>query len=155
MSENEREPVVIVERRGSGFVAFLWGAAVGAVAALLFAPRSGEETQRELREGARRFREEAEEKLTDLKGSLEDGYVRAREEVEDRVETARRTVEDRQRRAEEALKAGKDAARRARSDLEQRVAETKAAYKTALAESEASEEPAEEADPSRNGGADE
>lgn len=153
MSENGSEPVVIVERRGTGVAAFLWGAAVGAVVALLFAPKSGEETQRELREGARRMREGAGEKLTELRGTIEEGYTRARDGVEDRVESARQSVEGRQRQAGEAIKAGKEAARRARSDLEQRVAESKAAYKAALADSEGAEGNADE--PSRDGAAEE
>ncbi|MCG8468237.1 MAG: YtxH domain-containing protein [Gemmatimonadetes bacterium] len=137
-------PYVIVEKRGSGFAAFIWGAIVGAGVALLLAPKTGEETQRELREGARKLRDEAGERLTDLKGSIEDGYGRARGEVGDRVDAARQSVRDRQAKAGEALKAGKDAARRARSDLESRIAESKAAYKATLSESETAE-------PSENG----
>ena len=131
MTDNQ-QPYVIVERHGSGLAAFLWGTVVGAAVALLFAPKSGEETQRDLREGARRLREEGRERLGDLRGSVEEGVERARAEVEDRVDAARDTVRDRRRRAEEALKAGKDAAARARSDLERRVSESKAAYKAAL-----------------------
>jgi len=132
MSENQQQPYVIVERHGSGLGAFLLGAVVGAAAALLFAPKSGEETQRDIREGARRLRDEAGGRISDLRSSVEEGYDRARTEVEDRVESARETVRDRRRRAEEALKAGKEAATRARSDLERRVAESKAAYREAL-----------------------
>jgi gas vesicle protein len=135
MSEIE-QPYIIVEKRGSGFAAFVWGAVVGAAAALLLAPKSGEETQQDLREGARRFKEGANEKISELRGSLEDSYEHAREEVDDRVAAVRRGVRDRQRRAEEALKAGKEAAKRARTDLEERVAESKAAYKAAISEPE-------------------
>jgi gas vesicle protein len=132
MSEYEQQPYVIVEKRGTGILAFFLGAAVGAATALLLAPRSGEETQQELRDRARRLREGAEERIGELRGSVEEGYEKARDEIGDRVETARETVRDRKLRAEEALKAGKDAASRARTDLEQRVAESKAAYKAAL-----------------------
>ncbi len=134
MSEHQPQPYVIIEKHGSGFAAFIWGAIVGAAAALLLAPSSGEETQRELREGARRLREGAGEKLTELRGTLEETGDRAREEVEDRVAQARESVRDQKHRAEEALKAGKEAAKQARSDLERRVAESKAAYRAALAE---------------------
>lgn len=136
MSEHQPQPYIVVEKHGSGFAAFVWGALVGAGAALLLAPRSGEETQRELREGARRFREGAGEKLTELRGTLEESGERAREEVEERVTHAREQVRDQKHRAEEALKAGKEAARQARSDLERRVAESKAQYKQALAKEE-------------------
>ena len=134
MSDQDLPPYVVVERRGPGVVAFLWGALVGAGVALLLAPKSGEETQQDLREGARRFKDGAGERLTDLRGDLEDGYGRAREEVEERVEAVRGTVRERQQKAEKAIKAGKDAAQKARADLEARVAESKAAYKAALRE---------------------
>ena len=144
MSEHQQQPYVIVERHGAGFMAFVWGAVVGAAAALLLAPKSGRETQQDLRDGARRFREEAGERLTEVRGSVEEGYHKARVGVGDRVEVARDSVRERRRQAEEALKAGKEAATRARSDLEKRVADSKAAYKAALAEGE--ETSAEEAD---------
>lgn len=147
MSENQApQPVVIVEKRGSGFAAFFWGAVVGAATALLFAPKSGEETQQELREGARRLKEGANEKLSEIRDSLGEGYERARDEVETRVETARDTIQDRRHKAEEALKAGKEAARRARTDLEQRVAESKAAYRSSLEDGSGSDEPSDEPD---------
>lgn len=132
MSEYQQQPYVIVEKHGSGFAAFFWGAVVGAAAALLLAPMSGKETQQELRDGARRVREGAGERLSEIRGSVEDGYEKARADVEDHVEVARESVRERRHRAEEALKAGKEAATRARSDLEQRMAESKAAYKSAL-----------------------
>ncbi|MFV1985862.1 MAG: YtxH domain-containing protein [Gemmatimonadota bacterium] len=132
MSENQQQPYVIVERHGSGLIAFVMGAMVGAVTALLLAPKSGEETQRGLRDGARRVREDAGTRIGELRGSVEEGYEKARSEIGDRVESARDTVRDRRHRAEEALKAGKDAASQARTDLEQRVAESKAAYRAAL-----------------------
>jgi gas vesicle protein len=146
MSENQSQPTIIVEKHGSGFAAFFWGALFGAAAALLLAPKTGQETQQDLRDGARRLRDEAEEKLTDLRGSIENGYDRARGDVGERVESARDTVRDRRRRAEEALKAGKDAARRARSDLEDRVAESKAAYRAAL-ETRETDEDVDEVEP--------
>jgi len=132
MSENQQQPYVIVERHGSGLVAFVMGAMVGAVTALLLAPKSGQETQRDLRDGARRVREDAGTRMGELRGSVEEGYEKARSEIGDRVESARDTVRDRRHRTEEALKAGKDAASQARTDLEQRVAESKAAYRAAL-----------------------
>ena len=134
MSEQDQEPYVIVERRASGAVAFICGALVGAGVALLLAPKSGRETQAELRAGARRVREGAGERLTDLRDTLGEQYDRTREGMGTRVESFRQSVADRQKKAEEAIKAGKDAARQARSDLEARVAESKSAYRAALAE---------------------
>ncbi len=141
MSDNDGQPYIIVEKSGSGVVAFFWGALVGAAAALLFAPKSGEETQRELREGARRLRRRGEEKFGELRSSVEEGYERARDDLGERVEVARDGVKDRKRKAQEALKAGKEAAKEARVDLEKRVADTKAAYKAAITEAEDGSEP--------------
>ena len=134
MTENQSQPHIIVEKGSSGFAAFVWGALVGAAAALLLAPKSGEETQAELKEGARRLRQGAEEKFSDLRETVEDGYEKAREDVTERVEGAREQVREKKHQAEEALKASKEAAKKARGDLEQRVAESKEAYKAALTE---------------------
>lgn len=134
MSEQEQQPYVVVERRASGVVAFLCGALVGAGVALLLAPKSGRETQADLREGARRLREGTGERLTDLRDTLGERYDRTRDRVETQVGAFRRNVADRQKQAGEAIKAGKDAARQARSDLEARVSESKEAYRAALAE---------------------
>ncbi len=144
-SEQDQQPYVIVERRASGVVAFVCGALVGAGVALLLAPKSGRETQADLREGARRFKEGTGERLTDLRDTLGDRYDRTRDQVGTRVGAFRRNVADRQKKAGEALKAGKDAARQARSDLEARVSESKEAYRAALAEGAAPEEGLEEA----------
>lgn len=149
MSERQDEPYVIVERRGSGLGAFLVGAICGAVAGILFAPRSGEETQRELREGALKLRVDAENKLHALKEELSQVYERAREDVSTRVEGARDELERRGREAREAVRVGTDAAKSARADLERRVAESKEAYRSAIREkdeAEAGEEPEEAAE---------
>ena len=134
MSEQESQPHVVVERRGSSVVAFLCGALLGAGAALLLAPKSGRETQEDLREGARRLREGAEGRLTDLRETLGDRYGRTREELGERVGAIRDNVRGGHRRAEEAIKVGREAAQRARSDLEARVSRSKEAYRALLAE---------------------
>ena len=45
--DDEDEPYVVIEKRESSLGSFFIGAAVGAAVALLFAPRSGEETRAE------------------------------------------------------------------------------------------------------------
>lgn len=144
MSERQDESYVIVERRGSGLGAFLVGAICGAVAGILFAPRSGEETQRELREGALKLRVDAENKLNDLRDEVTEIYERAREDVSERVEGAREELERRGQDAREAVRVGTDAAKSARADLERRVAESKEAYRSAVREQEAEEDEAAE-----------
>ena len=67
MSEYDETPYVIVERRGSNLGAFLGGAVIGAIVALLYAPKTGEETQADLKDGLRRLRTDAEDKLGQAK----------------------------------------------------------------------------------------
>lgn len=144
MSDYDDAPYVVVERRGSAFGAFFGGALLGAVVALLYAPKTGEETQADIRDGLRRLRDDAEQRLGDVKGEVGRGYDRVRDEVTTRVDTAREDLHYRRIQAEEAVKAGREAARKARADLERRVAETKDEYREKVAR--AAEEVAEAAD---------
>lgn len=134
MPEKKKDtPVVIVEKdSGSSVGGFLVGLLTGAVAGLLLAPKSGEETQQEIREGALKLRVDAENKLADLREELTDIYERAREDVSERMDAARDEINERRRRAEEAVRAGRTAASSARTDLERRVEESKQAYKEAV-----------------------
>lgn len=129
MSDDNEIPYIVIEKRQTNFAAFLWGAALGAATALLFAPKSGEETQQDIREGVRRLKDEAETRLTTIRGDIERHYETTREEVGERLDAARGELSVRKERAERAMRAGRDAARKARVDLEKRVAETKAAYR--------------------------
>lgn len=146
MSDRGDQPIVVVEKTGSSVGPFLLGAAVGAVAGLLFAPRSGEETRREIEEGADRIRQDAERKLSDLRQEVEQAYDRVREEMEEGLATARSEVEGRRRQAGEAVRAGREAAREARKDLEARMAEGKKRAAGGAAPAAESEDEADDAD---------
>jgi len=67
-------------RAGSSFTAFLLGAAVGAVAALLFAPASGAETRSKMRKFTKDAAREARKRF-------EEGRQRFSEAVEDVEDT--------------------------------------------------------------------
>jgi gas vesicle protein len=123
--ESDDQPVVVVERSGGGVGAFLAGALVGAVAALLLAPRSGEETRAQLRERAHRLREAAEDKLDDLQDVVETGYAKTKERVEASLQSARRSIDERRDEARDTLDAGKAAVRTARDELERRLADAR------------------------------
>ncbi|MCK5446847.1 MAG: YtxH domain-containing protein, partial [Gemmatimonadetes bacterium] len=140
MTEHSDTPVVIVERRSSSLGAFIGGTILGAVVALLYAPRTGEETQAEIRDRVKRLRDEAEDRLHLMRDDVEGRYKRVRDDVEDRVErvrgdltdrvdTAREDLKSRKLQAEEVVKVGRSTARKAREDLERRVAESKEEYK--------------------------
>ncbi len=122
------EPYVIIEHESGGAGSFLVGLALGAAVALLFAPRSGVETRREIRRRARKAGRVAQDAAEELSDKVVDRYENARQAVEERIDTARRAVELKKRQAQEAIRAGREAATQARSDLERRIEETKAAY---------------------------
>ena len=122
------EPYVIVERQSAGIGPLLIGLALGAGAALLFAPQSGEETRRDIKRRARRAQEAAQDFVEDMSGTVADKFNEVRASVEERIDATLEAVDDRKRRVTNAYHAGREAAREARGELEQRIAETKAAY---------------------------
>ena len=127
MSHHSDQPVVVVERSDGGLGGFLLGLAVGAGIALLFAPRTGEETRRQLKNTGRRFRTVASEKAEDLQDAMGSGYERTRARVEEGLDSARQTMDDKREGARDAYEAGKSAVKTARSELERRLADSKAA----------------------------
>ncbi|MDZ7780462.1 MAG: YtxH domain-containing protein [Gemmatimonadota bacterium] len=135
MRDQNDTPHIIVEREGGGQVgSFVVGALVGAGLALLFAPKSGEETQAEIREKARQLRETAEDRMRDAQRNLEGRFDQAREGVQSRFDEVR-----------EAVDAGRTAAYEAREDLEERLERSKAAYRAGVeAAREAGESDADE-----------
>jgi gas vesicle protein len=126
------EPYVIIEKQSGGVGAFLFGAALGAGLALLFAPRSGVETRMELQRGARRVRDRAEDLVEDATDRVTDSYQGAREQVEARLESVRHAMDVKRHQVSRAMAAGREAAQQAREDLERRIAETKAAYQAGV-----------------------
>jgi gas vesicle protein len=123
------EPYVVVEKREAGIGPFLIGLALGAGAALLFAPQTGEETRRGIARRARRAREAAQDIVEDVSGTVADKFNEVRETVGERIDATLEAVDDKKRRVSNAFHAGRVAAREARGELEQRIAESKAAYK--------------------------
>jgi len=72
MTERERN-VVVVDRGDSSVKWLFWGAVLGAGIALLYAPRSGEETRRSLQKKVRKLRAATEEKLDEVVTTLKSG----------------------------------------------------------------------------------
>lgn len=139
--EHDDEVEYVIERRGGDPVgSFLWGLLLGAGVALLLAPRSGAETQAELRRAARRFAGDAEgrardlgeqlrERAGDLSGQVRDRVGeqvgRARGTLEDRFAEVREKVEARADVARNAVETGLRTARSAGDDLRRRLDEAK------------------------------
>ena len=122
-------PYVIVEKQDIGIGPFLLGIVLGAGAALLFAPQSGEETRAGIARSARRVQQNAQDLVEDVSENVADKFRQVRDSVEERIEATFDAVDDKRRRVSNAYQAGRAAAREARGELEQRIADTKAAYK--------------------------
>ena len=83
--------------------AFLGGAIAGAIAGILFAPKSGEETRRELKGYARKAEEQLIEKAEEARAALDEAIERGKSFV-----AAKRAD------VEAAVKAGKEAMKETR-----------------------------------------
>ena len=126
---DEDEPYVVIEQNEPGIGSFIMGLAVGAGLALLFAPRSGAETRRDLQRRAREVGDQAQDLVSELTDSVGNTFQQAKSKVEGKIDAARDAVELKRRQVSNAVDAGRAAAQQARVELEQRIAETKAAYK--------------------------
>jgi len=121
MADRDDVPYIVIERGGTGVGPFIMGALLGAGVALLLAPRSGEETQQEIRRKAAQLRGAAEDKVRTVQRQIEERFEQAREGVMGRVDHLR-----------EAVDSGRMAAQEARIDLEERIDRTKAAYRAGV-----------------------
>jgi gas vesicle protein len=122
MRDHDDSPYIVIERdSGGGLGSFVLGALVGAGLALLFAPKSGAETQEEIKEHARKLPTAAEERVRDAQQQLEDRLDEVREGMQTRFEDVK-----------EAVSAGRSAATDARADLEQKLQRSKAAYRAGV-----------------------
>jgi gas vesicle protein len=126
--EHDEEPYIVIEKHDSGIGTLLVGALIGAGVALLFAPKSGEETRGDIKRGARRAQNKVRDVAEEVTGQVVDTFEGARSRVEEQIETARSAIVAKKDQVSRAMEAGRDAAHQARSDLERRLAETKAAY---------------------------
>ena len=80
------------------FFTFLAGAAAGAIAGILFAPKAGEQTRRELKAYARKTEEEVLEKAKEARAALDEA-----------IERGKNFVAEKRHDVEAAVKAGKEA----------------------------------------------
>jgi len=119
------QPYVVVERHDSGIGPLLLGIALGAGAALLFAPRSGAETRERIKMRARDASDAARERVEDLASAVTERVHDARDAVVDRVDTVRESVRRKRDGLVDAFDAGRSAAHQARLELERKLAERK------------------------------
>jgi gas vesicle protein len=122
MRDRDEAPYIVIEREGGGGLgSFVLGALVGAGLALLFAPQSGEDTQEDIKAGALKLKEAAQDRAREVQHDLEDRFTAARENVHARIESVR-----------EAVDSGRQAAHEAREELGQRLERSKAAYRAGI-----------------------
>jgi gas vesicle protein len=143
-SSPDDEPYVVIADRSSDLGPFLFGAALGAVIALLLAPRAGAETRNAVRSRLRSARQSAR----DAAEGVANTFTQARDEVERRIESARAAVSSRSRHLSDAVAVGRSAAREAERDLRSRLDKVAPGQPAAprLADSDTSS-PATEASP--------
>jgi len=119
---------------GSGFFAgFILGGLVGAAAALLLTPRSGEET-----------RESLMDRGIVLKVKAEEVASRAKEEADELIARGKTVLEDQKSRLKEAVEEGKEAAAEKKAELLARYRVAKATGETPEQEPSRMEPPAPE-----------
>jgi gas vesicle protein len=126
--DSDEEPYIVIEKHSGGVGNFLLGALIGAGVALLFAPRSGEETRSDIKRRARDAQNRVRDVADEVTGQVVDTFEGARARVEEQLETARSAIVAKKDQVSRAMDAGRDAAQQARTDLERRLEETKAAY---------------------------
>ncbi len=117
-TQNDDREVVVIREGDAGVRWFLLGALLGAGAALLMAPASGEETRRRLSRQARRVRARTEDLVDEFGERVRTGAGRVREEVEERVEDLRSDIG-------EFGDAVRGAGASAREELERRLADAR------------------------------
>ena len=131
MRDHDEMPYIVIERRSGGMGPFVWGALLGAGVALLLAPRSGQETQEEIRRTANRLRTGVEDRVTYARDSVTGAVTRTRDRVQGRVDHVRDAFESRAERARGAFESGRRVAHDARTEIERRMADAKHTYQSA------------------------
>ncbi len=128
--EYDDDRVVVIDRDNgtSGIGTFLLGLAIGAGAALLFAPASGAETRQRLQHEAKRAGRKMKDMTDEFGEKVADTVEKSRFQFDEQVGRARDAVSSRVQAVGDAVSAGRDAASQARTDLERAVADSKRAY---------------------------
>ncbi|HET7187119.1 MAG TPA: YtxH domain-containing protein [Gemmatimonadaceae bacterium] len=126
--DHDEQPYIVIEKHSGGVGNLLLGVLIGAGVALLFAPRSGEETRDEISRRARRAGSKVKGVAHEVTDQVVDTFEGAKARVEEQIESARSAIVTKKAQVARAMEAGREAAQQARGDLERRLAETKAAY---------------------------
>lgn len=126
--DHDEQPYIVIEKHSGSVGNLLLGVLIGAGVALLFAPRSGEETRTAISRRARKAGSTVKGVAEEVTDQVVDTFEGAKARVEEQIESARTAIEVKKAQVTRAMEAGREAAQQARGDLERRLAETKAAY---------------------------
>ena len=126
--DHDGEPYIVIEKHSGDLGNLFVGLLIGAGVALLFAPRSGQETRRDIRRKARQATDAVKGVAEEVTGQVVETFEGAKVRVEEQIEAARSAIEAKKRQVSRAMDAGREAAAEARQELESRLVETKAAY---------------------------
>ena len=124
---HDDEPYIVIEKHSDAGT-LLIGVLIGAAVALLFAPKSGQETRGDIRRKAGEAGDVVKGVAEEVSSQVVSTYEGARAKVEEQIDTVREAVVSRKRQVSRAINAGREAALQARVELETQLAETKAAY---------------------------
>ena len=113
-------------RKGNFWLGLVIGAATGAVTALLYAPKKGEELRHDISDKAREAGRKAGEAWGDVKEKTTEMAGKAGEQVQTAVEKSREWMGTGQHRIREALTVGRRAAEEKRKELEAEMTEKEA-----------------------------
>ncbi len=83
----------MLHNRGNSFLAFMLGGAIGAGLALLYAPYSGDETRKKLRDGVEDASDWTKDTFFDAKDRVEDGAGKVKQLVADKTDDFKAAVE--------------------------------------------------------------
>ncbi len=110
---------------GAFLSGLVFGGLVGAAAALLLAPQSGEETRTYIREKSIELKDTASDRAAEARSQAETTYVETRQQAEARLAEARqqaeKIVKDAQARADELRQQGQVVLEEQRTKLEDAI----------------------------------
>ena len=110
-------------RKGNFWLGLMVGAAAGAVTALLYAPKKGDELRHDIQDRAKDVGTKAGEAWGDMKQKTTDAAGKAQEQVQTAVGKSREWIGTGQQRIREAVSMGRRAAEEKRKELEAEMAE--------------------------------
>ena len=110
-------------RKGNFWLGMIVGAAAGAVTALLYAPKKGEELRHDIQDRAKDVGRKAGEAWGDMKQKTTDAAGKAQQQVQTAVGKSREWMGTGQQRIREAVTIGRRAAEEKRKELESELEE--------------------------------